>query len=136
MTRDLGSCSQVSAPRDSRCATSTGTHNMRNSVQKLRRIRLARRTSCVAPIILFAIACYDEPATSPTGPRITPATSPPVLVVGQAIPDRYIVTLRSSSIVVASEAASINAAAGGQIVQVYEHALRGFAAELSPAQLS
>lgn len=40
------------------------------------------------------------------------------------------------SVIAASEAASVNAVAGGQLVYVYEHALRGFAAELSPAQLA
>jgi subtilisin family serine protease len=108
---------------------------MRNSVHSVRRIRLMHRTSYVAPVILLALACYDEPSTSPTAPGLTPTGSQPALAVGQAIPDRYIVTLKPSAVSAASEAASVNAAAGGQLIYVYEHALRGFAAELSPVQL-
>ena len=90
------------------------------------------RASSLLALAFFATACVDEPSTAP---RQTPNAAAPVLAVAQPIPDRYIVTLKPSAASAASEAASVNAAAGGQLVYVYEDALRGFAAELSPTQL-
>ena len=90
------------------------------------------RASSVLALAFFATACVDEPSTAPRQP---PNAAAPVLAVAQPIPDRYIVTLKPSAASAASEAASVNAAAGGQLVYVYEDALRGFAAELSPTQL-
>lgn len=101
------------------------------SVHRALGSRSVPRASYLTPVLLFALACYDEPPTAP--PQIPNAA--PVSAVGQAIPDRYIVTLKPSAVSTASEAAAVNAAAGGQLVYVYEHALRGFAAELSPTQV-
>lgn len=105
---------------------------MHSKVSLAPRRQLALSAGYLALALLFAIACYDEPSTAPT---VIASVGPTLLAVGQAIPDRYIVTLKPSAIGAASEAAAVNAAAGGQLVYVYEHALRGFAAELSPAQL-
>ncbi|HEV8365527.1 MAG TPA: S8 family serine peptidase [Gemmatimonadaceae bacterium] len=105
---------------------------MHSNVSLAPRRQFALSAGYLALALLFAIACYDEPSTAPS---VIATVGPTLLAVGQAIPDRYIVTLKPSAVSAASEAASVNAAAGGQLVYVYEHALRGFAAELSPVQL-
>ncbi len=58
--------------------------------------------------------------------RFTPA-------VGQMVPDRYIVILRPVVTDVTSEAAALTTLYRGRLLFVYEHALRGFAAELGAA---
>jgi subtilisin family serine protease len=105
---------------------------MHSNVSLAPRRQFALSAGYLALALLFAIACYDEPSTAPS---VIATVGPTLLAVGQAISDRYIVTLKPSAVSAASEAASVNAAAGGQLVYVYEHALRGFAAELSPVQL-
>lgn len=51
------------------------------------------------------------------------------------IPNRYIVTLNPGTAAVSLVAGQLVSAAGGRLLFTYEHALRGFAAELSPAGL-
>jgi subtilisin family serine protease len=48
------------------------------------------------------------------------------------IPNRYIITLNPGSFTVAAEANRMVAAQGGRLLFIYQHAIRGFAAELSP----
>jgi subtilisin family serine protease len=92
-----------------------------------------RRAIVLVPLLpVLVAACRDEAPTAP--PRSPVSASGAALAVGQAVPDRYIVELRPGGASVAGEAAAIAAARHGRVLFVYEHALRGFAAELSPAE--
>lgn len=65
-----------------------------------------------------------------------PDDSTPVFSAGlDVIPNRYIIVLRPGAASATSEASRLAQAAGGRVLFTYEHALRGFAADLSPAAL-
>jgi hypothetical protein len=60
--------------------------------------------------------------------RVTPAGGP-------VVPDRYIVVLRPSVADIVGESAALTLAHRGRLLFVYQHALRGFAAEFSAAEV-
>ena len=75
-------------------------------------------------------ACRDDPVTAPEDRAAAGARGS---ASGRIVPDRYIVVLRDAPASVQSEADALTAAHAGRTLFVYEHALRGFAAELRPA---
>jgi hypothetical protein len=91
-------------------------------------IPMFRRALFIVVLVPLASACHDrlttEPARAPVGPS---------LAVGQGVPDRYIVVLRPGIQTASSVAVSVVAQHGAQVHHVYEHALNGFAATLSPS---
>src|SRR5262245_51990355 len=91
------------------------------------------RTSALAvalPMLLVA-ACRD--VTDPVA--LKPMSAAASRADGQAIPNQFIVVLRPSVVDVAGAAVSLAAAHGGRLLFVYEHALRGFAVEMSPTHV-
>jgi len=80
----------------------------------------------------FALGCGDNPL--PTGSSQAPAPMLNVVAAptGQAVPDGYIVVFKDNVASPASEASDIVKAQGGKLKYTYGHALKGFAAELSP----
>jgi subtilisin family serine protease len=92
---------------------------------------MCRRALFLLALLAIFAACRDE-ITAPGEPA---APGRPTLAGGQAMPDRYIVVLRPGAADVAGEAAALTAAHHGRLHFVYEHALEGFAAELSPAEV-
>ena len=89
------------------------------------------RRGLLLSFLPFLAACHDAATTDPGDD----ASGHPGPIVGQAVPDRYIVILRPAGASAASEAAEMTAVQPGKLFFVYEDALRGFAAELSPAQV-
>ncbi|MBC7790771.1 MAG: S8 family serine peptidase [Anaerolineae bacterium] len=88
--------------------------------------------SFIATATLFAGACSDETPTE-AGKRASARPSESLAsVAGQKIPNRYIVMLRPAGTSVAMSAASIALAHNGRVIFVYDRAIDGFAAELSP----
>lgn len=79
---------------------------------------------CALILGLSLTACRDasEPVDS---------TRPVRALASSVIPNRYIVTLRPGTAAVSATARRLVSAAGGKLLFTYEHALRGFAAELS-----
>jgi subtilisin family serine protease len=85
----------------------------------------------LAGILLAVSACTDD--DTPTGPA-APASSAPLLpAVGQVVPNRYIVVLRPGVVSATGLATQAVAANQGKLFFIYEDALKGFAAELTPA---
>ena len=90
------------------------------------------RFTAVATAVLL-VACVDE---QPTAPR--DAVAPAASVVsanaraGEAIPDRYIVLFRKGVNDAPGLARQLTNAHGGKLHFTYQHAVRGFAATLSP----
>lgn len=76
-------------------------------------------------------ACRDSEA--PTQPSTESSQASLLPSAGQVVPDRYIVVLRPGGVSASSVASQMVNARSGRLYFVYEHALRGFAAELSPA---
>jgi serine protease len=89
----------------------------------------------LAPVLAAAaIAACDRPATGPLGAARAPGDLAPVHSAGAAaIPGRYIVVLESGVASAASTGREMVEAHGGSLHYSYEAALKGFAANLSPA---
>ena len=83
------------------------------------------------PFAALAFAACSE-SSEPTG--MTPV-NPPASLVGQAIPNRYIVVFKNSlaAAAVSGEAQRLVGAEKGNLHFTYEHSIHGFAAELSAA---
>jgi subtilisin family serine protease len=81
---------------------------------------------------LLVAACQDSPAPTES----SPAPSLGAASVNQIVPNRYIVVLKNNVASASSEAHRVVSADRGKLLFVYEHALKGFAAELSPAAVA
>jgi PKD repeat protein len=92
-----------------------------------------RRSSVVVSALMlsFFAACHDSDI--PTQPNVASPRASVLQPTGRVVPNRYVVVLRQGIETPASLAAQMVSANGGKLFFVYEHALRGFAAELSPA---
>ena len=83
------------------------------------------------PLLLVALsACQDDSSTSPTPNE--PALAPLLPAVGKVVPNRYIVVLRPDAVNTPAVATQSVVVDGGKLFYVYEDAIKGFAAELSP----
>jgi subtilisin family serine protease len=84
-------------------------------------------------VALLAAACNDTSAPNGTVPAASQAS-----VTGQAIPNRYVVEFKSSMAAgaVVAEATRIVNSDRGTLHFTYEHSIRGFAADLSPAAVA
>jgi subtilisin family serine protease len=91
---------------------------------------MSRRALSIIAVLPFAASCHDRPVTAP-------ATNvpPPTFALGASVPDQYIVVLRPGVGAASTVASSLVAALGGELRFVYDAALSGFAARLSPAAL-
>ena len=92
---------------------------------------MTRKLSALALLLVGLAACQDNSTTSPTASS-EPALAPLLPAVGRVVPNRYIVVLRPDAVNTASLATQSVTADGGTLYFVYEDALKGFAAELSP----
>lgn len=81
-------------------------------------------------LALAVVACQHD-STSP-GSDSDSARAPLLPAIGEVVPDRYIVVLRPDAANTASIASQAVGTHGGKLFFVYEDALKGFAAELSP----
>jgi serine protease len=95
---------------------------------------MRRRYLVVFLPVLAVIACSDR--DTPTQPDTERPAASLLAAAGQVVPNRYIVVLRPGGASAASVATQMVAAQQGRLFHVYEHALRGFAAELSPAAVT
>ncbi|MEP7347266.1 MAG: S8 family serine peptidase [Gemmatimonadaceae bacterium] len=86
----------------------------------------------LAAVTLF-LGCQDPVTTVPE--RLIPSVEA-AAARNQVVPNRYIVLLRPTVSNIAGTAQALSDALGGRIFFVYEHALRGFAAELSPSAVA
>lgn len=97
---------------------------------------MARRHGFAAVLLAAALgACADGPVTA----RETRADGPAPLLKAapnaRVLKDRYIVVLRGWAVRPAEAADRLEATPGVTVHHVYQHALRGFAATLTPAAL-
>ena len=93
--------------------------------------RFSVALACAALTLLAA--CDDVPTTSVAAPGTAPLLA---LAPGaEVMPGRYIVVFRDDVRNPASLAAQLAHAHGGELHYTYRHALKGFAATLSPAAL-
>ncbi len=91
---------------------------------------MRRSSVVVSALVLSFAACRDS--STPTQPDIASPRASLLPATGPVIANRYVVVLRPGEASAASVATQMVSANGGKIFFVYEHALRGFAAELSP----
>ena len=91
---------------------------------------MMRRLSALALLLLGLAACQDD-STTPSTPS-EPSLAPLLPAVGRVVPNRYIVVLRPDAVNAGPLAAQSATADGGRVLFVYDAALKGFAAELSP----
>jgi PKD repeat protein len=90
-----------------------------------------RRTiALVAAATLLGGCMSENEPTAPTSrvPDATPAIG--------AVPNRYIITLRSGNRDIQSEATRLSKDHRGRVTAVYESALRGFAVEMQPSDIA
>lgn len=94
---------------------------------------MVRKLTGVSLILLGAVACSDS--SQPAG--LTPVDLQSSLS-GQAIPNRYIVVLKNSmsAASVSAEAQRVVLLDKGKLHFTYSHAIKGFAADLSPAAVA
>jgi subtilisin family serine protease len=90
-----------------------------------------RRTPPTAIVLLVLAACTDGPV-QPTSPYSAPPAVTDRSRAPEPLVDRYIVVFEAGTADPASLSRRLAAEYGGTIHHVYEHALRGFAATLSP----
>jgi hypothetical protein len=95
-----------------------------------------RRTIATVAVMAVALGACSEPPVAPE-----PATSPAFSQAGGGqdggvIPDHYIVVLRDGPGNARATAQQLVAAHGGDLGYVYEYALRGFSARLTPQAVS
>ncbi len=99
---------------------------------------MKKRASALALLGLFSAACQEN--TAPTQSDLASNQPEPdlsVLAAGQAIPNKYIVVLKTGQVSSAAvESQRLTRRHGGRIERTYEHALKGFSVELSPRQLA
>jgi serine protease len=94
---------------------------------------MSRSLSAFLLLLVLLTACQDESSTGPGTPE--PALAPLLPAVGKVIPNRYIVVLRPDAANAASLASQSVLPDHGKLFYVYQDALKGFAAELSPRAL-
>ena len=92
-----------------------------------------KRVAFPAVALLAFAACQDAaaPGDGPPSPELATAAAP--TAQGQTIPGRYIVVFKSSVSDAPGLARRLAAAHGGRIRFTYEHAIKGFAADLPDA---
>jgi hypothetical protein len=94
-----------------------------------------RRTIATVAVTAMALgACSDLPQAP--APATSPSFSQAAGHGGGMIPDHFIVVLRDGPASVRTTAQQLVAAHGGEVGYVYEHALRGFSARLTPQAVS
>lgn len=91
---------------------------------------MRRSSVVVSALVLSVAACRDS--STPTQPDAASPRASLLPATGPIVANRYVVVLRPGALTAASAANQMVAANGGKLIFVYEHALRGFAAELSP----
>ncbi len=86
-------------------------------------------------------ACAESP--TPTAPELSPSLNgvglgAPILSANtaQVIPDRYIVVYKPFYFIASNQAARLVPAGEGTLIETYDAALQGFAADLTPAGLA
>ncbi|MEO8199567.1 MAG: S8 family serine peptidase [Gemmatimonadota bacterium] len=85
----------------------------------------------LASVPVLLTSCRDS--DTPTQPGTGAGVATMIQSAGRVVPNRYIVILRPGAVSVATTADQMVTSNQGKLFFIYEHALRGFAAELSPA---
>ena len=91
---------------------------------------MRRSSAVVSALVMLLAACQD--ADTPTQPNVGSSRANLIQADGPVIPNRYVVVLREGVGTATSLATRMVSENGGKLFFIYEHALRGFAAELSP----
>ncbi|MFQ5691218.1 MAG: S8 family peptidase, partial [Gemmatimonadota bacterium] len=94
--------------------------------------RALRRLVPILAGILVWTGCGDSSSVQPAGIDLPPTTA--VLPGPQPRPGHYIVVLKEDIPDVAREALRLSAAYGGRVERTYGHAIKGFAAEMTPSE--
>jgi subtilisin family serine protease len=98
------------------------------------RIRTLHTLPALAVAGALAAGCRDAGPTAPLGEANASAAAPLLAAApGQGVRDRYIVVFRDGTPNAPGLASRLVAANGGRLHFIYQAALRGFAATLSPA---
>lgn len=90
-----------------------------------------RRSSVVVSALLLSLAACRDSST-PTQPDLNPPRASLLPATGPVVANRYVVVLRPGAASATNVATQMVSANSGKLFFIYEHALRGFAAELSP----
>lgn len=98
-------------------------------------LRAAFRTTTLALALLGPSACTDELPSPTASPDAAPSLSTGRTAADRRVPDQYVVVLKESVTDVQGLSRELAGAAGDTVLYVYQHALKGFAARLSPASV-